>query len=49
MGVNLRTLTYLAPPTHLELSIGILKLNVKMAPEIPTKFTLPDLFGPYVD
>ena len=34
MGDNLWTLTYLAPSTHWEFSIRLLKLNVKMAPEI---------------
>ena len=34
IGVNWRTLTYLAPSTHWEFSFRILKLNAKMAPEM---------------
>ena len=33
-GANKRTLTSLAPSTHWEFSISILKLNVKMAPKM---------------
>ena len=33
-GVNERTLTSLAPPTHWKFSIRIPKLNVKMTPEM---------------
>ena len=41
-GVYIRTLKSLAPSTHWEFSISILKFNVKMAPEISGFFhTLP--------
>ena len=46
IGVNKRTLTYLAPSIHWKFGISIFKLNVKMASEMSGFFNwLPLYFG----
>ena len=44
IGVNHRILTSLAPSTHWDFSISIVKLNVKMAPEMVGFFNWLPLF-----
>ena len=48
-GVNLRTLTSLAPSTHREFSISILKLSVKMAPVSVLELTPVNIFHEVLD